>query len=444
MKSSNYTSINLKFSALFLIALGLPFWGIAQEKLALENAVAIALKNNYDIQLAENLEQEADNNQSILNSGFLPSATASGNANYSNTNTNFTTQQGVENDIKGAEIQRLGASVGINYILFNGGARKYQFERLKQQYNLASTQKQQQIENTLIDVYTQFFVIAKTQEQQNVLEQAFQISKARLERVKSQKEFGQNTGLDVLNAQVDANADSINLINIRVELANAKRNLNFLLGRDIGTQFEVENKVVLDSSLELGKLKQAMEANNVQLKQLQINRQMANYSLQVSRAGWLPSISASASYGTDYSDNGRVGFFQNQQSTGLNAGLNLSWNLFDGGSTKTRVRNAELALESQELNEEKLKLQLDNQIEVFWAEYTRQKALIVNEKSNETVSRQNFLKSKERFHLGQISSLDFRQAQLNLIRTELNVLNAKYNAKLSELQLKQFAGMLVQ
>ncbi|MEN8869006.1 MAG: TolC family protein, partial [Flavobacteriales bacterium] len=96
----------------------------------------------------------------------------------------------------------------------------------------------------------------------------------------------------------------------------------------------------------------------------------------------------------------------------------------------------------QGLNQQKIQLNLENQLAKFWAEYNTQKAIIENEKINVEISNLNFLKSKELFNLGRVSSLDFRQAQLNLINTKLNLLNAQYNAKIAELQLKKFAGLL--
>jgi len=131
-----------------------------------------------------------------------------------------------------------------------------------------------------------------------------------------------------------------------------------------------------------------------------------------------------------------------QQTTGVTAGINLNWNVFDGGATKVRVQNAKIAMKTQELNQQKVQLNLENQLAKFWAEYTTQKAIIRNEEINVEISNQNFLKSKELFNLGRITSIDFRQAQLNLINTKLNLLNAKYNAKIAELQLKKFAGLL--
>ena len=420
-----------------------PFFVSAQEVLNLEDAVSIALKNNYDIQLALNSEKQSENNQTIYNSGYLPSVVANGNTNYSNKNTSLTSQQGVETNIDGAVVESYGASIGINYILFNGGNRKYQYDKLKEQYKLATSQKRLQIENTLMEVYTLFFNVARNQEQKKTLEAAYTISKERLERVIAQQKYGQKTSLEVLNARVDANNDSINLLNANVVLDNSKRNLNFLLGRGINTKYAVNNTVVLDNSLSYIKLKAQLDSNNVQLQQIAINKSISDYDLKINRTGWVPNLSASAAYGTNGSDNGKVGFFQSQTSTGLNAGLSLSWNIFDGGATKVRVQNARINRLNQDINEEKLRLSLENQLVSLWAEYTSQQTINKTEALNVSISEQNFLRSKEQFNLGQISALDFRQAQLNLIRTKLNLLNAKYNAKITELQLKKFAGVLM-
>ena len=96
------------------------------------------------------------------------------------------------------------------------------------------------------------------------------------------------------------------------------------------------------------------------------------------------------------------------------------------------------------ITEEKIKLSIQNELASLWAEYTAQKTVIVNEKSNVRISDENFKRSKELFQMGQISALDFRQAQLNLVRTQLNLLNATYNAKTMELQLKRYAGWLIE
>ena len=433
----------MKYLLLLLSLSIFPILGISQQTLTLEDAISIALKNNYDILLAENSVMQADNNQSIYNSGYLPTLTGTGNATYANNNAKLTNQAGAQTEISGIEATQLNGSVALNYVLFNGGSRKYNFDRLKNQYELSSATKKIQIENTLIDVYTTFFNVARNQEQKNTLIEAYDISKERLDRVIAQQKYGQKTSLDVLNAKVDANADSITLLSLTVQLENNIRNLNFLLGRDISTLFEVSNEVVLEENLTYEGLLEQLKSDNNQLKQIAINQAISEQTLKINLAGWLPSVTSSVGYGINYSDNGPAGFFAIQQSNGFNAGLSLSWNIFDGGATKVNVQNAQIAIQNQELNAKKLSLNLENQLASFWAESNTQKVIIQNEETNVKISNQNFLKSKELFNLGKITSLEYRQAQLNLINNKLNLLNATYNAKLAELQLKRFAGLLL-
>ncbi len=437
------TTYNMKqlFNLLFL-SFGLPLATLAQEVLTLEEAIANALKSNYDIQLAENSMVQADNNQSVYNSGFLPTATANADGRFNRSNATITDQQGNERSIDAIQTYGYGASVGLNYVLFNGGARKFQYDKFKKLFDLSSVQKQTQIENTLIDVYTTYYNVARNQEQQKTLEEAYNISKERLERVSEKQQYGTGSLLDVLNAKVDANRDSINLINASVLTENNVRTLNFLMGREINTSFSVDKQVVLDSNLFYLELLSQLKSDNSQLKQIEINQAISQQDLKINQASWLPSVTTNVNYGVNFSDNGPAGFLAQQQTLGLNAGLNLTWNIFDGGATKVRVQNAKINMRTQELNKQKAQLNLENQLATFWAEYKTQKAIIANEKTNVEISNQNFLKSKELFDLGKVTSLDFRQAQLNLVNTKLNLLNAQYNAKIAELQLKRFAGLI--
>ncbi|NOQ74535.1 MAG: TolC family protein [Crocinitomix sp.] len=421
----------------------LPFIGIGQEALDLEEAFAIALENNYDIELANNSLQKADNSQSIYNSGFLPTATVSGNANYSNTDLTLTTQQGIKESIDGVATTNYGGSLGIQYLIYNGGSRKFQYDRLKKMYEISDAQLKLQIETTFINVYTSFFNVAKNQEQKRTLESAYKASKDRQERVTAQNKYGKKSNLDVLNAQVDSNSDSLQVLTISMQLENNKRNLNLLLGREINFPFDVNSGVVLDNSLSYNTLLESMYSANMQLKELELNKYVSEIDLKNYKSAYLPTLSTSVSYAVNNSENGPAGLFANQLSNGLNAGVSLSWNVFDGGATKVRVQNAKIDLESQKIYEQRLKKNLENQLATYWAEYTTQQIIIKNETINVAISEQNFLKSKEQYDLGQITALEYRQAQLNLINTQLNLLNAKYNAKLAELQLKILTANLL-
>jgi len=65
------------------------------------------------------------------------------------------------------------------------------------------------------------------------------------------------------------------------------------------------------------------------------------------------------------------------------------------------------------------------------------------QEQNVITNKNNFERSKERFNLGQITSIEFRQAQINLINAQTNKNLAKYEAKFAELQLLQQIGQLL-
>ena len=78
-EAMNYNNINMNVSALFLVISFASITSYAQSKLSLEEATNLALQHNYDIQLAQKNIEVANNNSSIYNTGFLPTANLSGN-----------------------------------------------------------------------------------------------------------------------------------------------------------------------------------------------------------------------------------------------------------------------------------------------------------------------------------------------------------------------------
>jgi outer membrane protein len=415
-----------------------------QQKLSIDQAVVIALENNYDIRIVSNNVEVAENNQNVKNSGYLPTVGVSAGANYSNNNANIETQAGVEQTINGIEANSYNASIGVNYVLFNGMNRKNAFEKLKRSYDLANVQRQVQIDNTILAVYNAYYELAKSDIMQGILEESFEISKNRLRRLEYQKEFGQTTSLEILNAQVDMNNDSMSMVNGLLANDNARRNLNYLLGLPADELIQVDQNVDVSTLLDFNAISANMLENNSSAKQFELSKELANYDLKTSQSGWMPTVSTNVSYGLNNANNGPASFLARQNITGLNAGVSLTWNIFDGGATSTRVANAKIAVDNQTLYKEQIDLSLKNQLANAWASYMNQLAVINFEETNVEVSNQNFLKTEEQYKLGRVNSTDFRQAQLNLINAQVNLETAKFNVKIAEAQLKMLEGTLVE
>ncbi|MEO9570508.1 MAG: TolC family protein [Polaribacter sp.] len=425
---------------LFLVVLLSTLQGFSQEILTKKEALEIALENNFGVKIAKNNLEVAKNNKSIYNTGFLPTASISSGANYSNNNQTIDRQDGTSTSIDGAITQSYNASLNVNYTIFDGLGRKYNYQQLKETYNLTELEAKETIENTYLQLFTNYFQIAKLTKNKENLNEALSISKKRLLRAKYQYEYGQSTKLELLNAEVDVNNDSITLINANQLLSNAKRGLNLVLGIEKEVNYTVETNVDFTNILNFDELHQKMITNNTTLKQNEKNIAISEFNIKVNKSNYLPSLGLSTSYGWNKSQNPATSFLAASSSNGLNAGLSLSWSLFDGGSTKTNIANSKIALENQQILLEQQKITIDNTLKNTWENYQSQLFIINAQNKNVITTQNNFDRSKERFKLGQITSIEFRQAQINLINSKTALNNAKFDAKLTELQLLQLSG----
>jgi len=100
-------------------------------------AVEMALENNYGIKIADNNLKIAENNKSIYNTGFLPTLNGNAGATYNLDNTEAVYADGRVTNLTGAESNRYNASLSLNYVLYDGQGRHYDFKRLKEQYSLS-------------------------------------------------------------------------------------------------------------------------------------------------------------------------------------------------------------------------------------------------------------------------------------------------------------------
>mgnify|MGYP003562986160 CR=1 FL=1 len=411
--------------------------------LSKRDAVDIALENNYDIKIAEGNVESAANSATIFNSGYLPSISASGGANYNLNSSRVEFQDGTEQRADGAQTYSFNGSVALNYTIFNGLGRKYNFARLQENYNLSELQARQVIENSILNIFSIYYEVARLSQNVNSQIETFDISRRRLQRARYGYEYGQNTQLDVLNAEVDYNNDSITLRNLNLQLSNVKRDLNVLLGREVSIDFTVDTTIVYMNGLIFEDLIDDAESNNVTVLQNEGLLRTAEYGVRVDKSALIPSIGLSANYNYNDRFNDPTSFFKHQTSFGPTINANLSWNIFDGGATKVRIQNSMIEVQNQEIARQQNLQVLKRNVNNAWAFYENALFVLQAERKNLKTNQLNFERTVEQQKLGQITSIEFRQAQLNLLNAELNYNQAKYAAKTAELALLQISGNLM-
>ena len=434
--------MHIKYNILLLIAF-LSISVKAQEVLTVSEAIELALENNYGIKIASNNNRIAENNTSVLNSGYLPTLTGNAGATYNLDNTEAEFSDGRVTNLDGAESSRYNASLNLNYTLFDGLGRHYDYKRLKEQYQLSELEARETIENTIFQLFTVYYNVAQISENVDALEQTLSISKDRIVRAQYQFDYGQSTKLGVLNAQVDINNDSINVINSKQQLKNTKRDLNVVLGNAYGNEFSVDTLVNFKIDISKQDLFDKMMSNNVSLLQIEKNIAINEFTIKANKSGYLPTVGLTGTYGWNKNNNNAASFVAVSTNTGLSGGVNLSWNLFDGGRTITQVKNAKINLENQQLQKESVLISVERDFNNAWDDYQNKLSIFRVQEENILTSKNNFDRTQEKFKLGQMTSIEFRQAQLNLLNAELSRNQAKYQAKIAELNLLLLSGELL-
>ena len=444
--------MNKKFILVFFI-IGLNLILKGQEKLTKEQALYLALENNFGIQVSKNTTEIQKNNSSFLNSGYLPTVSLSGGSNYIGSDSEIAfpdqfDEQGnpLPNRIfEGQESQRFNAGVNLNYTLFDGMGRKYIYKQLKEQYALSELQLRETIEFTILQLFEVYFNIAQFTESSKIFKENLDISKERQKRAQTAFIYGQGNKLSVLNAQVDVTNDSISLIQVNQQLDNYKRDLNLLMNQPINQNFDVELDLEFIDNIKIQSWLETATENNVEILKQKRNSKINSYDIKISQSGYLPTVGLVGSYGWNLNKSPATAFFPGTNNTtySLGVGASLNWNLFDGGRTKILTKNAKLSFQNQILVEQEAMLSFERDLENSIQNYRNTKEIYEIQKKQVETATYNFERSQAQYKLGSITAIEFRQAQINLSNAQNQRAVAKYTAKLSELQLIQITGQLL-
>ena len=424
-----------------------------QKFISKEEALELVLENNFGIKVSKNTTEIVKNNSSILNSGYLPSLSISSGGNYTGSDTEIAfpgqfDDQGnpIPNRVfEDQETQRFNAGLNLNYTLFDGLGRRYTYKRLKEEYALSELQLRETIEFTTLQLFEVYFNIAQLTESQKISQETLDISKDRLRRTEVAFIHGQGNKLSVLNAQVDVTNDSISLIQVNQQLGNTKRDLNLLMNQPINQDFDVGLDVSFINSLQIESWLETAEQFNIELLKQKSNSQINAYDIKINQSGYLPTVGLIGSYGWNLNKSPATAFFPgtNNTSYSLGVGASLSWNIFDGGRTLTRVKNAKLSFNNQELIQQETKMSFERDLENALQNSINTKEIFEIQNKQVETATYNFERSEEQYKLGSITAIEFRQAQINLANAQNQRTIAKYRAKLSELQLIQITGQLL-
>ena len=427
-----------------LILLAVSFIAIqaqAQELLTVEEAVRIALEKNFEIRIASNDLEIDKEGVSIGNAGMLPAVGAVFNSNNSIQNSSQTRADGNTNELDDARNNNINYGVVMDWTIFDGFRMFARYDQLKELEKLGEAQLQQTVLAKVSEVMITYYDLVQQQQQLVALDSTIAISNQRLTLADNRFTIGKASKLEVLNAQVDMNTDRTMQLRQEELYNNTKIRLNQILARDTGINFRVINEIPVEEDLFLPELeKLALEQNPLLQAQIIANN-IAKLELKQVRAGRYPTLVATTGYQFSESESS-LGFISFGRSRGWNYGLSARMNIFDGFNQNQNEKIAKIQIENTELGIEQQSLDLKTQLGTAYQTYLTNIRLIELESNNEAIARENLDITLEKFRIGTIPTIEFRTAQLNYINAIVRHSNARFQAKLSEISLREYAGNL--
>ncbi|MCI4443369.1 MAG: TolC family protein [Lentimicrobium sp.] len=413
----------------------------AQEILTIEDAVKIALENNYEIKIASNNLNIDKTNVSSGNAGMLPVVTASVVDNNGIQNLSQTRSDGTVNSLDNAKNSSLNYGVGLDWTIFDGFKMFAKLDQLKELQKLGETQLKLTIISKISNLNTVYFQLVNQQQQLAALDTTIEISNQRLTLAKNRFTIGKASKLEVLNAQVDLNTDKTNQLRQKESYANTKILLNQVMARDSKIEFKVVDDIAVDKSLLLPELTALAEKQNPELETQIINQRISELQLKQIKGERYPTVNLTTGYVFSESKSG-LGFTTQSSAQGLNYGFKASLNLFDGFTQNRNEKIAKMEIDNAKLAIDQQNQKLNSQLTAYYQTYLTNLELIDLEYENEAIAKQNLEITVDKFRIGTITTLEFRTAQLNYINAKVNYSNAQFQAKLTEILLKELAGSL--
>ncbi|MDP1746574.1 MAG: TolC family protein [Bacteroidota bacterium] len=434
--------LNRSFKLLIFLLFIAATAGAQGQKMTIENAIEMALKNNYDIVISKNLAMQNSNNNTLGNAGMLPRIDLNASGSLANNATKQEFSNGLVVDKNGVQSKNITTGAYLTWTVFDGLKMFATHEKLQELERMGELNAKIQIENTIVKVITSYYNITMQKQLIIGLKENIIVSEERLKIAQKKFDIGAISKADVLQAKVDLNALKSSLMRQNTLLYDAKANLNQLLIQPVEQDIDVFDSIPLMSQYKYDDLKNAIMTNNSDLLFAQKNIEISKYMIKEGKSMTYPKLNLNANYIFSRSQN-QAGFSLLNQNLGLNLGFTASWTIFNAFNTSNNVKNLQLNLENSTYEFENLKTITQLNLMKAFKKNQDDIAILKLEEENQLLAKENLEIALERFRLGASTSIELKVAQESYEDSIKRLSDSRFNAKISETQLLKLSGGIV-
>ena len=429
---------------LFLV---LPGFAWSQNKLlTLEEAIATALQNNYDIQLSKNDSAVAALNYSFRNAAFLPRINGNLGTTFNNNNQKQKFADGTQKQLNDIRSNNYTAAVQLNWVLFDGLKMFATRDKAQEFVKLGELGIKNQMVNTIASVITGYYAIVRQKQQLKAIEEQMSLSRERVKLAQYKLDIGVGTKPDVLQSKVDFNAQKAIQLNLETNTDQLKEQLNQLMNVAANSKYEVSDTIPINMQVALADIQNNIENNNPLLLIAQKNIAIAGFTLKERKAERFPTVSLNSAYNYNRNNNkATVNPFQPLYSRnfGRNIGFTVSIPILNNFTTKRLIKQAELDIQYQQLVYNNQKSIVSLSIINAYQDYELQKRALALEEENILLAKENVDIVFQVYKLNSTTLIQLKEAEKSLGDAYNRLIAARYSTKLAETELLRIKGDLV-
>jgi outer membrane protein TolC len=413
----------------------------ADSVLTLRQAIAIGLENNYDIRIARGEARIADNNSGYGTAQFLPTVDVTGGYNYNDQQTSTTSPFSFGD----SRTETKTAQVQLNWTLFDGFRMFTERARFAELAKLGREQARLTIENRVVAIAQAYFNLVQQEQRLGVNREALEVSRTRLEKDRVRRDLGGVSSTDYLNAEVFYNNDRAAVINQELAVTTARQSLNLALGRDPETPVAVSSEIEIpDPAYTVDDLMQRATERNAGLAVARHSLNAAGHRVGSVRSRFIPRVWLNA--GVGYTNRVQDAAIRDEdittETTDKFVGLQASWNIFNGRRDWVEWQNARVEENIARLSLNSRQHQLKGEVVQRLETFRKRMELVALEVSNRDAARRNLELQRDLYATGAVTSLEYRDAQINYTRAQLDLITARYQARIALLQIEQLIADL--
>lgn len=411
----------------------------AQGKLTLDSCIARALEANYSIKIIRNQQLQAENN--VNYAPFLPSVGA--NAGQKQTiSDSRTTSNGEYRELDNSRSDVLSAGVSLNWRLFDGMEMFMTHSRYKEMLTIGELNTKAAVENLIVEVSSYYYDIVRQHSKVEAAKHSLALSASRYAEARDKYMLRVLSGLEAQQAKLDLNADSSNYIKEKELLKSAYISLNTVMNADLQRHSYVKDTISLRPLLQFKELNDDMLQFNTVLEIGRLDQKVSELDMKIARAALFPKLDFDAGYNYNRTKTPEAVTSLNR-SNGPYWGFSVSVDIFNRLENRRRIKNAKLDVENADLSYQEAELQMKANLAQLYNTYENNLQMVSFETESARVAFDNLDAALERYKLGELAGIEFREFQRSYIDAVDREVSAIYQTKISELSLLLISGQIL-